>query len=67
LAKPVCLAVKGAESAWIWHARFGHLNFSALRKLAREGMVRGLSEVDQADQVCGGCLAGKHHRAYFPH
>jgi hypothetical protein len=66
LAKPVCLAAKGAESAWIWHARFSHLNFPALRKLAQEGMVRGLPEVDQADQVCGGCLAGKHRRASFP-
>jgi hypothetical protein len=30
-------------------------------------MVRGLPEVDQADQVYGVCLVGKHHRASFPY
>jgi hypothetical protein len=35
IAAPVCLAM----SAWLWHARFGHLNFPALRKLARDDMV----------------------------
>lgn len=66
IAQPVCLAVKGAESAWLWHMRFGHLNFPALRKLAREGWVRGLLEIDHVDQLCGASLAGKHRRAPFP-
>jgi hypothetical protein len=39
LARPVCLAAKTTDDVWIWHARFGHLNFPALRKLAREDMV----------------------------
>jgi hypothetical protein len=66
VASPVCFAMKGEECAWLWHARFGHLNFPALRKLAREEMVRGLPEVDQADQICSGCLVGKQRRAPFP-
>jgi hypothetical protein len=49
LASPVCLVMKGAECVWLWHIKFGHLNFSTMRKLAREGMVHGLLEVDQAD------------------
>jgi transposase InsO family protein len=56
-----------SESTWLWHARFGHLNFPALRKLARDDMVRGLPEVGQVDQICDGCLAGKHRRSPFSH
>jgi hypothetical protein len=41
LAKPVCLLAKGSESAWLWH-----LNFSALHKLAREGLVHGLPDLE---------------------
>jgi hypothetical protein len=67
IAIPVCLAMRVSESTWLWHARFGHLNFPALRKLARDDMVRGLPEVEQVDQICDGCLAGKHRRSSFPH
>jgi hypothetical protein len=63
----VCLATKVAELAWPWHARYVHLNFPTLRKLARESIVRGLQEVEQADQICRGCLAGKHRQAMFLH
>jgi hypothetical protein len=42
LARPVCLAVHHDDSAWLWHECYGHLHFDALRKLARDGMVRGL-------------------------
>jgi hypothetical protein len=31
----------GSEEAWMWHTRYGHLNFLALRMLAQEDMVRG--------------------------
>jgi hypothetical protein len=66
LAKLVCLHAKGSESAWLWHVRFGHLNFPALCKLAREGLVHGLPDLEQVDQVCSGCLAEKHRWASFP-
>jgi hypothetical protein len=33
IARPVCLAVCAGEDAWRWHARFGHINFEALRKM----------------------------------
>jgi hypothetical protein len=66
LGTPVCLAVKGTKSSWLWHVRFRHLNFLALRKLARDGMVRGLLEIDHADQVCSCCVVGKHRHTSFP-
>jgi hypothetical protein len=63
----VCLLARGSEEAWLWHMRYDHLNFPALRKLAWEDMVRGFAEVEHVDQVCSGCLADKQHRATFPH
>ncbi|WVZ49092.1 LOW QUALITY PROTEIN: hypothetical protein U9M48_000473, partial [Paspalum notatum var. saurae] len=59
IARPVCLAAHDGEDAWRWHARFGHINFAALRKIGKEELVRGLP-------VCEACLAGKHRRALFP-
>jgi hypothetical protein len=66
VARPVCLAVCTGEDAWRWHARFGHINFKALRKMGREGLVRGLPILSQVDQVCEACLASKHRRTSFP-
>jgi hypothetical protein len=67
IAVLVCLAMWGSKSTWSWHTRFGHLNFLALRKLTRDDMACGLPAVEQVDQICSGCLAGKHRRASFPH
>ncbi|KAA0050875.1 putative leucine-rich repeat receptor-like protein kinase [Cucumis melo var. makuwa] len=44
---------------WIWHLRFGHLNFDGLRLLARKNMVKGLPYIKHPDQLCEGCLHGK--------
>lgn len=66
VAQPVCLAARGAEVAWTWHARFGHLNFDSLRALARRGLVRGMPELEHINQVCDGCLVGKQRRTPFP-
>lgn len=66
LARPVCLTARIGDEAWKWHARFGHINFTALRKMGREQLVRGLPAVSQVDQLCEACLAGKHRRTPFP-
>ena len=63
---PVCLLSKFSEEAWRWHARFGHLNFRALRELGRMNMVDGMPMVDRVEQVCDGCTLGKQHRSPFP-
>jgi hypothetical protein len=33
IGSPVCLMTKLGDTAWRWHARYGHLNFRALRDL----------------------------------
>jgi hypothetical protein len=63
---PVCLLTKLNDVAWQWHARYGHLNFRALRDLGRKKMVEGIPMVDRVEQVCDGCTLGKQHRMPFP-
>ena len=63
---PVCFLSSVSEEAWQWHARFGHLNFRALRDLGRKKMVSGMPTVDLVEQVCDSCTLGKQHRAPFP-
>jgi hypothetical protein len=64
--RPVCLAAQGTSPAWLWHARYGHLNFRGLSRLAEHEMVKGLPRVDHVEQYCDSCLAGKQRRLAFP-
>jgi hypothetical protein len=48
VVQPVSLMENGIECAWLWHARFNHLNFRALRSLAR----RGDGERIDRDRAC---------------
>jgi hypothetical protein len=66
VTRPVCLAARGKEESWRWHSRMGHVNMNALRKMAREELVRGLPQIEQVDQLCDACLAGKQRRSSFP-
>ena len=68
IAETRCLAVRsrGDEVAWRWHERFGHVNMAALRKLAREELVRGLPVIGQVEELCEACQAGKQRRNPFP-
>jgi hypothetical protein len=66
LTEPICLLAKAEDAAWRWHARFGHLNFRALRDLSSRGMVTGLPIVNKVEQICDGCVFGKQHRIPFP-
>ncbi|KAM2252992.1 hypothetical protein ACFX1S_007433 [Malus domestica] len=45
--------------------RYGHLNFRSLKLLQSEGMVLGLPEIQDSNDVCQGCVLGKHHREPF--
>jgi hypothetical protein len=66
MGQSVCLATRTSEATWLWHARFRHLNFGSLRRLATQDMVRGLPVREQANQVCDGCMIGKQRHALFP-
>ena len=57
---------KPKDENWLWHLRFGHLNFGDLNLLSRKGMVRGLPLIEKQDNLCEGCILGKQHREIFP-
>ncbi|TXG55956.1 hypothetical protein EZV62_017269 [Acer yangbiense] len=50
----------------IWHQRFGHYNYDALRQLHQKEMINDLPLVQDQMAVCEGCMLGKHHRKSFP-
>lgn len=54
------------DENWLWHLRFGHLNFGGLNLLSRKGMVKGLPLIEKPDILCEGCILGKQHRESFP-
>ena len=65
-AEPVCLMAHAKEEAWLWHMRYGHVNFRSLRSLAAENMVVGMPRLEQIDHVCDGCMVAKQRRLPFP-
>ncbi|RVW99105.1 putative mitochondrial protein [Vitis vinifera] len=63
----VALRMEDVEEAWLWHRRFGHLNFNSLKMLCQRKMVQGLpNAIEEKNEVCDGCALGKHHRQSFP-
>lgn len=65
-AQPVCLMSVHKEKEWLWHARFGRMNFRALRDMSKQQLVEGLPLIEHVEQLCEGCLVGKQHRLPFP-
>ncbi|KAM1111108.1 hypothetical protein ACFX13_010490 [Malus domestica] len=53
------------EDSWTWHRRFGHLNFASMKKMQQKEMVLGLPALTEMEDVCEGCVSGKHHRESF--
>lgn len=54
-----------SEGVWIWHRRYGHLNFESMKKMQQMEIVTGLPKVMNVDAVCEGCVLGKHKRQPF--
>ena len=61
-----CLKMCYKDESWLWHLRFGHLNFGGLELLSKKEMVRGLPCINHPNQVCEGCLLGKQFKMSFP-
>ncbi|KAL6320051.1 hypothetical protein AAG906_004445 [Vitis piasezkii] len=54
------------DLSWLWHLRYGHLNFGGLKTLQQKHMVTGLPQISIPSQVCEECVVGKQHRSQFP-
>ncbi|KAE8697001.1 hypothetical protein F3Y22_tig00110637pilonHSYRG00668 [Hibiscus syriacus] len=61
-----CLKACYKNASWLWHLRFGHLNFGGLELLSKKKMVKGLPRINHPGQLCEGCLVGKQFRKSFP-
>lgn len=61
-----CLLMQNDEENWLWHKRFGHVNFKEIELMATKQMVQGLPKISQPKDVCTGCLMAKQTRKYFP-
>ena len=60
-----CLSTVIDDSNWLWHMRFGHLNFDSLKFFTNKRMVGVLPNIRNPDRVCDMCALGKQHRDTF--
>ncbi|RVW68890.1 Retrovirus-related Pol polyprotein from transposon TNT 1-94 [Vitis vinifera] len=60
------LMAKVKDLSWLWHLRYGHLNFGGLKTLQQKHMVTGLPQISIPSQVCEECVVGKQHHSQFP-
>lgn len=60
-----CLKACFQDLSWLWHLRFGHINFGGLKLLSIQKMVKGLPSINHPNQHCEGCLLGKHFKKKF--
>ena len=56
---------KVQDESWLWHFRFGNLNFGGLKLLHTKNMVKGFPLINRPERVCEGCIFGKQHRETF--
>lgn len=61
-----CFSVVVNDVAWLWHFRYGHLNFGGLKTLQKKSMVKGLPNFDSPSNICEDCVVSKQHRVPFP-
>ncbi|KAL0548614.1 hypothetical protein IC582_013069 [Cucumis melo] len=54
------------ETAYLWHARLGHVSYSKLKTIINKFMLKGLPQLDiREDMVCVGFQYGKAHQPPF--
>ena len=53
------------DESWLWHFRFGHLNFGKIKLVHTKNMVKGFPLIDRPKRVCEGRIFGKQHRETF--
>ncbi|CAJ2635130.1 unnamed protein product [Trifolium pratense] len=63
---PRCLMSAKQESTVLWHGRYGHLHFKGLNTLSKKQMVKGLPDLEEIEDNCVDCLAGKQSRDSIP-
>ncbi|KAK0589362.1 hypothetical protein LWI29_013222 [Acer saccharum] len=62
---PRCLTAIINDKDWLWHLRYGHLNFESLKQLGSKKMVKGLPNIHHPNEMCESCVLSKQHRNSF--
>ena len=44
------------DESWLWHFKFGHLNFGGMKLLHMNNMVKGFPLIDKLERVCECCI-----------
>ena len=57
--QPVCFSASLDDTAWLWHARLGHVNFRVIESMVVKDIVRGVPRIHHPTQICEGCLVAK--------
>jgi len=60
-----CFCALVSKVEWIWHYRFGHLNFKDLCLLKTQNMVEGLPKLEVPGYVCKECVECKQTKRSF--
>jgi hypothetical protein len=54
------------DESWLWHRRFGHLNFDQLIRLKNLESIKDLPRISKPrDSMCKPCQVGKQNRTKF--
>ncbi|XP_047153213.1 uncharacterized protein LOC124824756 [Vigna umbellata] len=53
------------EEGWLWHYRYGHLNFRSLGQLRDKDLVKGIPTISAPSKVYEGCAIGKQTKKEF--
>nr|GEX38627.1 hypothetical protein [Tanacetum cinerariifolium] len=66
-SSPICLLSKASKTkSWLWNQRLSHLNFVAINRMARQGLVRGLLKLKfEKDHLYSACAMGKNNGTEF--
>ena len=62
---PKCLRSVVNDKDWLWHLRYGHLNFENLRQLGSKKMVKALPNIQHPNELCESCVLSKQYRNNF--
>ena len=60
-----CMKATTQDHSNLWHLRYGHLNFEALKLMEKKKMVVGLPKIDAPNNLCDVCIVGKQQRESF--
>lgn len=60
-----CFSTIIKDKSWLWHLRYGNLNFHGLKLLYQKKMVIGLPLINHVVQLCEWCIFGKQCHDFF--